>query len=85
MDRDTLLGPVNTRLRGHEFHYSETEIEAGWQRAYRVGDRRGQSKANEGYLVNRTLGSYYHLHFGSQPAVADNFVAACRAYRSETR
>jgi cobyrinic acid a,c-diamide synthase len=85
LDRDTLLGPVNTRLRGHEFHYSETEIEAGWQRAYRVGDRRGQSKANEGYLVNRTLGSYYHLHFGSQPAVADNFVAACRAYRSETR
>jgi cobyrinic acid a,c-diamide synthase len=85
MSRETLLGPAGTRLRGHEFHYGETEIEADWQGVYRVDDRRGQPRANEGFLVKRTLGSYYHLHFGSRPAAADHFVTVCRAYRSETR
>jgi cobyrinic acid a,c-diamide synthase len=77
--RETLLGPAGTCLRGHEFHYSETEIEAGWQGVYQVSDRRGQPKVNEGFVTGRTLGSYYHLHFGSQPATAGHFVAACRA------
>lgn len=78
--RSTLLGPADTRLRGHEFHYSETEIDAGWQGVYEVSDRQGRPKANEGFITQQTLGSYYHLHFGSQPAAAAHYVAACREF-----
>jgi cobyrinic acid a,c-diamide synthase len=81
----TLLGPAGTRLRGHEFHYSETEIDPGWQGIYRVSDRQGRPKAKEGFVTHQTLGSYYHLHFGSQPAAAKHFVAACRAFQSVKR
>jgi cobyrinic acid a,c-diamide synthase len=85
LGRDTLLGPTGTRLRGHEFHYSETEIAPAWQGVYQVSDRRGRPKANEGFVTGQTLGSYYHLHFGSQPAAAGHFVAACRRYAIEKR
>jgi cobyrinic acid a,c-diamide synthase len=85
LGRETLLGPAGTRLRGHEFHYSETEIAPDWRGIYRVSDRRGRPKANEGFVTGQTLGSYYHLHFGSQPAAARHFVAACRGYGLEKR
>lgn len=82
---DTPLGPSGTRVRGHEFHYSEIagsgapDIEG----VYRVADRSGQVKSGEGYLSGRTLGSYFHLHFGSCPEVAQHFTTACRNYRKE--
>lgn len=75
---DTLLGPAGTTLRGHEFHYSELEMPPEVERAYQVGARNGRERFAEGYSVGRALGSYIHLHFGSNPQVAQNFVAACR-------
>lgn len=83
--RETLLGPAGTRLRGHEFHYSETKIVPDWQGVYQVSDRRGRPKAVEGFVSGQTLGSYYHLHFGSQPAAAGHFVTGCRAYAVKKR
>jgi cobyrinic acid a,c-diamide synthase len=52
---------------------------------YRLTDRVGVHKPPEGYYTNRTLGSYTHLHFGSQPQVAEHFVTACAAYRDERK
>jgi cobyrinic acid a,c-diamide synthase len=70
---DTPLGPEGTVARGHEFHCSTLDVvPASVTRAYRPV---------EGYLVGRTLLSYVHLHFGSNPALARNFVAACEAGR----
>jgi cobyrinic acid a,c-diamide synthase len=85
LKRGSLLGPAGTCLRGHEFHYSETGISPDWQGIYQVSDRQGRPKANEGFVTGQTLGSYYHLHFGSQPAAAGHFVAACREYALERR
>jgi len=82
--RDCILGPAGTRVRGHEFHYSD--IDGGDPRAvplYQVTDRRGDYRRREGFRVRRTLGSYFHLHFASCPAVAAAFVDSCRHYRRE--
>ena len=77
-----LLGPEGTRARGHEFHYSEMVGEpAGVARRYRVTPRKGGEAAAEGYSAGNVLASYVHLHFGSNPAVARNLVARCRAYK----
>jgi cobyrinic acid a,c-diamide synthase len=77
----TLLGPVGQVMRGHEFHYSTiTDGAVDVPGAYRMIDRAGMDKATEGYLVNQTLGSYVHLHFGSRPQAASHFVNACRQW-----
>jgi cobyrinic acid a,c-diamide synthase len=41
--------------------------------------RRGSEKLGvEGYRTVNVLGSYIHLHFGSNPQLATNFVAFCQ-------
>jgi len=82
---DGLLGPVGTRARGHEFHYSEI-ISPPEQlpRLYQLTARRGGEPVLEGYAVNQVSASYVHLHFGSNPEVARHFVAYCQKFM-ETR
>lgn len=81
---DTIIGPAGTTIRGHEFHYSAVETaDFHLDTVYQVADRIGVDKPPGGYVTNRTLGSYTHLHFGSQPQVAQHFVNACTAYRGE--
>jgi cobyrinic acid a,c-diamide synthase len=84
IEKDTLLGSKGEVLRGHEFHYSDLVGEppegTAATTAYTVLSRKGVSDRPEGYLSNRTLGSYVHLHFGSRPQCASAFADACHAY-----
>jgi cobyrinic acid a,c-diamide synthase len=90
---DCLLGPANTVLRGHEFHYSglcQTEDadrmparDAGFEPVYHVVDRRGREYL-EGFARQNILASYIHLHFSSQPLAAAALVQACALW-AETR
>ena len=86
LTRDTLLGPKNRRLRGHEFHYSELiDTDPNVPSAYRVVGRGGEAGRAEGYLSGNTLGSYLHLHWASRPEAAADFVAACAVHHEERR
>ena len=76
----SLLGPAHTRVRGHEFHYSRI-IERGPAHAtsiYGMTDRKASDKGEEGFVKKNVLGSYVHLHWGSNPEVAEHFVNFCR-------
>ena len=78
------LGRPGEKIRGHEFHYSEIKEGSGKvdpvvdhnsvNLAYQLSDRPGLKIREEGYLKKNVLGSYVHLHFGSNPRVAENFV-----------
>ena len=84
LTRDTIIGNQGLTIRGHEFHYSELNKRAQEVKsAYRISDRLGLDKPPDGYLVNRTLGSYNHLHFGSQPEAAKHFVENCLIYQRQ--
>src|SRR2546427_741622 len=82
LTRDTPIGPARAVARGHEFHYSTLDpVPAGIERVYRVAQRGAPARA-EGYLVGRTLMSYIHLHFASNPELPRAFVAACAGSRA---
>jgi cobyrinic acid a,c-diamide synthase len=68
------------KIRGHEFHYSELRGSLGRKKIERTYSVWGTGKARlrEGYRYKNCLGSYVHLHFGSNPEFAGGFVAACR-------
>lgn len=79
LTRDTPLGPAGTTARGHEYHYSAIAV-AAYEHAgaYAMASRHGDARA-EGFACGNVLASYVHLHFGSNPELARNFVRACRA------
>jgi cobyrinic acid a,c-diamide synthase len=82
LSRNTVIGNAGLTIRGHEFHYSEiVNLSEDIPTVYSITDRAGMDKAPEGYFINQTLGSYNHLHFGSQPDAAGCFVENCLAYR----
>ena len=84
--KDTVLGKRGQTIRGHEFHYSElTEFSEDVETVYQVSARTGMNITKEGYMVNCTLGSYNHLHFGSCPEVAKQFVESCLNYKKERK
>jgi cobyrinic acid a,c-diamide synthase len=74
---NTLLGQVGTQVRGHEFHYSEVAMPESVERCYALSRRGGETLGTEGYRYKNVLGSYVHLHFASNPLVAENFVRFC--------
>jgi len=75
----SLLGPAGIRVRGHEFHCSSLEpAPASVACVYRMEDGLDGPVRSEGYAVGGALMSYVHLHWGSNPAVAERFVEACR-------
>ncbi|QWV93077.1 cobyrinate a,c-diamide synthase [Geomonas oryzisoli] len=81
---DAVIGTRGTVARGHEFHYSEMEeMPEGFERLYRVS-RKGVDLGGEGYRYRNCLASYIHLHFGSSPGIARDFVGHCRAYRTRS-
>lgn len=76
---DSILGPAGTLARGHEFHYSS--IGAGDYETdllFDVSTRTGPRPFGEGFRYQNVVGSYIHLHFGSNPAIAANLAAAAQ-------
>jgi cobyrinic acid a,c-diamide synthase len=76
--RRTILGGAGLRMRGHQFRYST--LEGGQGDAYSVRRRRGGSVESEGYGNDNVLGSYVHVHWASNPLVAEGLVASCARF-----
>ncbi len=82
LTKDSVIGVKGAKIRGHEFHYSSisTDNEVCDQ-VFAVTTRAGQDVPVTGYQKDQTLGSYLHVHFGTNPAVPRNFVAHCTDFR----
>ncbi len=68
-----------SKVRGHEFHYSEMTQKppSSIKRAFSFTT--GPDGTGDGYLYKNTMASYTHLHFGSNIEFAKGFVDMCRA------
>lgn len=75
----SMLGPVGTRLRGHEFHFSHL-LSGGdcLNPAYTMHDCDGEPLGCEGWTDPLMLASFIHLHFGQEQELAGRLVAVAR-------
>ncbi len=74
-NRNCILGHAGGAMRGHEFHYSEIASDiSGIETIYAVTDSNNAECPAEGFIVGPVLASYIHVHFGSNPRTARNFV-----------
>lgn len=81
LSKKCILGEKGVTIRGHEFHYSKIvkdriknkEVTKGIY--YLVGEE--DQFTVKGYYYKRVLASYVHLHFGSNPEVANSLVKSC--------
>ena len=81
LNGDTMWGPNGTRLRGHEFHYSEIVDSAaanGWNPAYAIHYRRESKPVLAGIQLGRVLAGYIHLHFAAHPDAVRTFLNYAR-------
>lgn len=67
--RPTPLGPAGMLARGHEFHYSRSEILGPVVYGSELDQGRGAPRP-DGFLSGNLLAGYAHLHFGSNPEMA---------------
>lgn len=72
---DSSLAVAGTRMRGHEFHRTVVEPEAGDAAAWGV---RVPRRRLEGFVQRGVHASYLHTHWASEPGVARRFVERCR-------
>jgi len=82
LNEDCIIGARGERCRGHEFHYSEIRGSALGQ-VYSLCDSRGKALPAEGFRYKNTLASYVHIHFGSNPYIAEQFTAFVKGDRIE--
>jgi cobyrinic acid a,c-diamide synthase len=64
--------------RGHLFHHSAITEQPNGTRSYQITTSRGD-KTEEGYTIRNVVASYAHLHFASNPPLAEAFVDRCAA------
>ena len=58
---NSLLGSKNTRLRGHEFHFSKVLYEGNAERLFHTYDALEQDLGVAGMRLGSVMGSYLHL------------------------
>ena len=68
---DSPLVERQTYVRGHEFHYSIVEPQAGTRPAWELADR-----GKEGFVRDGVHASYLHLHWAATPDVPRRLVRA---------
>jgi cobyrinic acid a,c-diamide synthase len=72
----THTADAGTTLYGHEFHYSEADVDDDARFAFDVVRGRGIDGDHDGLTEYRTLGTYAHVHAAS--GAFDRFVGQCR-------
>ncbi len=82
-NRPTLLLDVGETARGHEFHYSTWDAPEELRDAYFAASSDHEIGRPEGFAADNLLAAYTHLHFASNPHIAERFVTACAVWLRE--
>ncbi|HTT74891.1 MAG TPA: cobyrinate a,c-diamide synthase [Candidatus Binataceae bacterium] len=75
--RDSILGHSGLQFKGHQFRYSNIEIEKRVVTMAFCVRRRRDRMMFSGYQLNDVLGFYVHAHWASNASVPSVLVEAC--------
>ncbi|WP_418789919.1 cobyrinate a,c-diamide synthase [Phosphitispora sp. TUW77] len=80
---DNVIAPKGKKTRGHEFHYSRIEPteNSNFKHAFRLVRSRYQQPILDGYANGCILASYVHLHFASDPELAERLIQHCNNFK----
>jgi cobyrinic acid a,c-diamide synthase len=73
---DTPWIEAGASVRGHEFHYSQVEIDGDPSPAWRLRSR--GAERSEGYAAGAVQASYLHVHWAAHPELALRLAQAAR-------
>ena len=75
--------PVNTVLKGHEFHYSRVQDvgESEVTMAFNVTRGSGIRDKKDGMCYKNVFATYTHLHASGAPEWADGMVSAAKEFK----
>lgn len=83
--KDSILAPVGSHMRGHEFHYSELRSCNQYDHAYLLKKEGEDSSRVDGFVKGSLLASYMHIHFAGCLNEALHLVLACQGYRRKRK
>ena len=78
--KDSLAGPAGTQIRGHEFHYFDTDLNGDFFRAKKPTGKREWDCM---IATDTILAGFPHLYYPSNPEVAERFLQRASGF-SET-
>lgn len=78
--RETIIGPSGTRLRGHEFHWSQ--LTTPLAREHAAYELEGQEHTREGYADTTILASYIHVPLAAYPQIMSQLLHNCLLHRN---
>jgi cobyrinic acid a,c-diamide synthase len=81
---DSILLKQGETVRGHLFHWSDVGLPPE-RAAYQLTDPADGPEGFIGGSANNILASYLHLHFGTRPQTAENFVKNCATWAQKGR
>jgi cobyrinic acid a,c-diamide synthase len=80
---DSLLFRARETVWGHEFHRSQLTSQPQQPLFETRGCWANSPIALEGWQSRQVQASYLHLHFGTEPAIPQRFLARCLAFQKE--
>ena len=77
--------PMNTELRGHEFHYSKVIAlgSEGVSMAFEMERGKGIQDKKDGICYKNVLAAYTHLHAAGSPEWAEGMVKCAQEYKNQ--
>ena len=70
----SILGEKNSKIRGHEFHFSKLILNQDIKNIYKLSYPKDAPFECCGYLEKNILASYAHLYWGNRSDIAENII-----------
>src|SRR5579875_5441 len=81
---NSIFGP-GLGFRGHQFRYSRIEsLSSKVAPAFAIRRTRNGAELEEGFSLNNVIASYVHVHWASNPNLAEAMAGACVRARATT-
>lgn len=78
------VGQQQEDLRGHLFHYARAQ-DMQSPPLWKLKNLSGQRTGDDGVIAGDCLGGFLHIHWPTQPRLAENFFQRCNGYRRRRR